>query len=232
LFLQKDWTPQWSSLVAIQPAGSKPPFSASMRAAATCSSITISHVIWERTKPFYALQSQGLDGTRPPHTRVEDMAAHYLKEMREIHHMDRTSSVVDHSVGTIAFEVARQLRALGEEVAWLALLDSYPAGYAALTQESSTPRGKTARIGRRIKSHVANLGTLSFKRRCHTLFEKAQYGPCISGPGVAPESIARMKRMSRACHAPFATSESSTHWPRETMFRRSTRADYIVLGQP
>ena len=35
-------------------------------------------------QPFYGFQSAGLDGKRAPHTQVEDMAAHYIKEMREL----------------------------------------------------------------------------------------------------------------------------------------------------
>ena len=85
--IQKDWTPEWSSLVAInpvEPAGSKPPF--------FCVHALGGNVLEYRElarhlgddQPFYGLQSAGLDGKHAPHTRVEDMAAHYIKEMREL----------------------------------------------------------------------------------------------------------------------------------------------------
>ena len=35
-------------------------------------------------QPFYGIQAQGLDGKQAPHTRIEDMAALYIKEMRTL----------------------------------------------------------------------------------------------------------------------------------------------------
>ena len=88
--IQKDWAPKWTSLVEIQAgqtgqqAAAKPPF--------FCVHALGGHVLeyydlarhLGADQPFYGLQSAGLDGNRPPHARVEDMAAHYIKEMREL----------------------------------------------------------------------------------------------------------------------------------------------------
>jgi thioesterase domain-containing protein len=75
--------------------------------------------------PFYGLQSQGLDGKQPLLTSVEDMAAHYLVEMRTVqpqgpYHLGGFSMG-----GLVAFEIARRLRARGEEVGLLVLFDTY-----------------------------------------------------------------------------------------------------------
>jgi len=87
--IQKDWTPEWSSLVAINPiqsaqqTGSKPPFfCVHALGGNVLEYYDLAHYLGT-DQPFYGLQSPGLDGKRSPHTRVEDMAAHYIKEMRE-----------------------------------------------------------------------------------------------------------------------------------------------------
>ncbi len=75
-------------------------------------------------RPFYALQPQGLDGSAAPHTRVEDMAAHYLEEIRSVQGSGPYLVGGRCYGGRVAFEMARQLEAAREEVALLALLEA------------------------------------------------------------------------------------------------------------
>jgi len=177
--LEKDWTPPWSSLVAIQPAGSKPPF--------FCVHALGGNVLeyydlarhLGRDQPFYALQSQGLSGKRPPHARIEDMAAHYIKEMRELQPHGPYFIGGRSLGGMIAFEMARQLRAQGQEIGLLALLDSYPVGYTKSLNAATALQLAPSPVGRRIKTHLANLSTLSLKDKLSYVFEKARFGPCM-----------------------------------------------------
>jgi aspartate racemase len=63
----------------------------------------------------------------PPY-RVEDLAAHYIKKMR-ILQPDGLYFLVGVSFeGLVAFEIAQQLVAQGQQVALLALLDTYAPG--------------------------------------------------------------------------------------------------------
>jgi amino acid adenylation domain-containing protein len=76
-------------------------------------------------QPFYGLQARGLDGTSPPLGTVEEMASEYVKAVRSVqpsgpYHLGGWSMG-----GVIAYEMARQLRASGEQVALLALIDAY-----------------------------------------------------------------------------------------------------------
>ncbi len=113
-----------SSLVALQPNGSKPPFfwvhGETSNAFLPC--------YLGPDQPVYGLVQQSRDGTRALYTRVEDIATYYLKGLR---------SVQPHGPyflggycigGTLAFEMAQQLRRQGQEVALLVLLDPPPAG--------------------------------------------------------------------------------------------------------
>ncbi|MBK7894399.1 MAG: hypothetical protein IPJ90_05840 [Anaerolineaceae bacterium] len=81
-------------------------------------------------QPLYGLQPQGMDGNQPHHTRVEDMAAHYIKEMRTLQ-PHGPYYLGGHCAGSwVAFEMAQQLQAAGEEVQLLVLVDSEPPNIA------------------------------------------------------------------------------------------------------
>lgn len=79
-------------------------------------------------RPFYGLQAIGLDGRREPLTRVEDIAAEYIKDVRRV--QPRGPYLLGgHCFGCwIAFEMAQQLRRAGDEVALVVVIDS-PAPY-------------------------------------------------------------------------------------------------------
>ena len=92
----------------------------------------------------------GLDGSRPPHTRVEDMAAHYIKELRELQ-PEGPYFIGGRSLGgMVAFEMAQQLKAQGQTIGLLALLDTYPSGYAKLFRNEATLR---AALGRAVEEN-------------------------------------------------------------------------------
>ena len=122
--LQTRVKPSWSSLVAIQPHGSKPPL--------FCIHACGAHVFIYRPlvaylgldQPVYGLQAQGIDGTQTPYTRVEDMARHYIKEIRELEPHGPYYLTGDTLGGLIAFEIAQQLTRQGEDVAFLAMFDT------------------------------------------------------------------------------------------------------------
>ncbi|MCA1587041.1 MAG: phosphopantetheine-binding protein, partial [Acidobacteria bacterium] len=122
---QENWTPSWSSLVPIQREGTRTPFFCTHGAGA--------NVLYLRTlarylgddQPFYGLQSQGLDGKTAPFERVEDMAAHYLNELRSVQPQGPYMLGGFSFGGVVVFEMAQQLVAQGEEVSLLALIDTF-----------------------------------------------------------------------------------------------------------
>lgn len=133
-------------VVPIQPAGDRPPF--------FCVHDQAGHVLNFRhlarhlgtAQPFYGIQYVGLDGTDAPVTRMEDMARHYLREIRRIqpsgpYHIGGYSFG-----GRVAYAMARELRAAGEEVGLLALLDTYYLG----GRRKVSPREWLARHGERM----------------------------------------------------------------------------------
>src|SRR5207249_6269693 len=76
-------------------------------------------------QPFYALQAQGLNTKYPCHTRAEQMAAHYLKEMRGVQSQGPYFLGGYSFGGMIALEIAHQLVAQGEEPPLVVLFDTF-----------------------------------------------------------------------------------------------------------
>jgi thioesterase domain-containing protein/acyl carrier protein len=114
----------WSSLVAIQPRGSRPPLYLVHGAGGNVFIYRSLALSLGSHQPVYGLQSQGLDGRRPFATRIQDMAALYVQEIRKVQPQGPYFLGGYCMGGTVALEMAQKLRAQGEEVAFLALIDT------------------------------------------------------------------------------------------------------------
>jgi thioesterase domain-containing protein/acyl carrier protein len=118
------FTAPWSSLVALQPDGHLPPL---FCVHSYEGNILIYRDLARRLapeQPVYGLQSLGMNGARRPLARVEDMAAHYLAEVRTIQ-PEGPYRLAGICFGiSVSFEMAHQLVAQGEEVERLFILDS------------------------------------------------------------------------------------------------------------
>lgn len=78
-----------------------------------------------RNRPFYALQSQGLEEGQDVLWSVEDMAAAYIKEIQRVQPSGPYQIGGWCMGGTIAFEMAQQLHQAGETVSLLAILEDF-----------------------------------------------------------------------------------------------------------
>jgi amino acid adenylation domain-containing protein len=76
-------------------------------------------------QPFYGIQARRLEAGLVAATEVEAMASDYAEALQEFHPGGPYLLCGWSMGGVIAFEVARQLRARGEHVALLALIDSH-----------------------------------------------------------------------------------------------------------
>lgn len=76
--------------------------------------------------PIFALQADGLNNNVEMPASIEDMARLYLSRIREIQPEGPYNMIGWSFGGLVAHEISRQLEKNGSEVAFLALLDSYP----------------------------------------------------------------------------------------------------------
>jgi thioesterase domain-containing protein/acyl carrier protein len=113
-----------ATLVPLQPAGSRPPFFFihPARGHVLCYRL-LAHWL-SADQPVYGIQAQGVRPEQKPHTSIEDIAAGHLNSVRNFQPKGPYFLGGYSLGGVIAFEMARQLAAQGEQVALLALLDT------------------------------------------------------------------------------------------------------------
>jgi len=75
-------------------------------------------------RPFYGLQARGLYGGEEPHDDLVEAARDYIAEMRQVQPKGPYMLGGFSGGGITAYEIAQQLKAEGEEVAALILLDT------------------------------------------------------------------------------------------------------------
>ena len=130
-----------SSLVSIQPKGSKPVL--------FCVHGGWGNVLFYRRlskylgndQPVYALQAKGLNGKEDPLYTLEEMAAHYIREIRRIQPKG-PYHIAGYCFGAIAaFEMGCQLVSMGEKVAFLGSFNGVSPGYYLKKRDQKIVRG-------------------------------------------------------------------------------------------
>jgi len=81
---QKGWSPPWTSLVPVQPTGTRPPLFLVPPAASTGLRFSQLARFLGPDQPIYGFDPGGLDDRSQLHTTVEEMAAHFVEEMRRL----------------------------------------------------------------------------------------------------------------------------------------------------
>lgn len=124
LLRQEGWSATWSSLVAINANGSRPPLFCVHGVGGNILSYRKLVNYLPPDLPVYGLQAVGLDGQQPYLTTIEAIAEHYLKEIQSIQPEGPYFFLAHSFGGKIIFEMAHQLYKQGQSIALLALLDS------------------------------------------------------------------------------------------------------------
>ena len=119
------WSAPWQSLAAIQPKGAKPPFFCVHAVGGNVLSYYKMAYYLGEEQPFYGLQARGLDGEQTPRTRIEEIAADYIKEIQTLQPSGPYFIGGYSFGGLVAYEMARQLHAQGQKMSVLVLFDAY-----------------------------------------------------------------------------------------------------------
>ncbi len=165
--------PTWSSLYAIQPQGSKPPF---FWIHGEDSDPFLPRYLGP-DQPLYGVRHQSEDGKPALCSTVVDIAEHYLSEIRAAHPHGPYLLGGYCVGGMVAFEIAQQLKKLNEDVALLVMLDPANPNAGELSASSALPVPDYSANGKSLRSkvsrHLGILASLKSDEKIRYILEKA-----------------------------------------------------------
>jgi amino acid adenylation domain-containing protein len=191
----------WSTMYAIQTDGHSIPF---FWVQGRSSDAFLSSYLGP-DQPLYGLSHQSMDGKRARYNSVEDIAAHYLREIRTVQPVGPYCLGGYCSGGLFAFEMAQQLLKQGEEVALLFLLE--PGLLRQSSVYASNPAVKTNSTSLKDQSFYSWIGR-HFTNLSHLRFsEKISY-VSVRIKGIITYKVWQTKFMKKlkwiACEAYFS----------------------------
>jgi amino acid adenylation domain-containing protein len=165
------WSPQWTSLVPIQPGGSKPTFFCVHGGGGNVLIYRDLSRLLGPDYPFYGLQARGVDGSKDYLTTTEAMAESYLREMRELQPEGPYYIGGFCMGGQVAFEMAQRLVRDGQQVNLLFVIDTHNFNGAP---PQLTLIQKVGTLGQKIQFHSSNILNLGLKGQIEYLTEKSK----------------------------------------------------------
>jgi len=169
LIIQGSHPNPWFSLVPLQTHGSKLPF---FWVHGQESDLLLPRYLGP-DQPVYGLRHQGEDGQPARYTTVEDIAAHYLSEIRSVQPSGSYFLGGYCFGGVVAFEIAQQLQRLGEAVPLLVLLASdSPTKFksASLTGNRTGSSTDGISFGAKLHHYLRKLKTLEPRGKMTYIF--------------------------------------------------------------
>jgi thioesterase domain-containing protein/acyl carrier protein len=137
LLAQPDQGAEWSPVVAIQPSGTRPPFFLVHAIGGEVLSYSSLAAHLGKDQPVYGIRARLEEGARF-FSSVEEMAATYVRGIRRMFPSGPYLLGGYSGGGLIAYEIAQQLRAAGQEVSLLAMIDCSAPGGARRSHEWPT----------------------------------------------------------------------------------------------
>jgi thioesterase domain-containing protein len=146
-----------TSLVPIQPVGTRPPLYIVHGAGGNVVNFYSLTTRIGADQPVYGVQAQSLEANRPALFRMEDLAAHYLKEIRRVQPKGPYHLLGYSFGGIVVLEMAHQLYMAGETIGLLGMLDTRASN--RIQEKTSEPSaGNSAKQGRLIGYFRRNMG--------------------------------------------------------------------------
>jgi len=154
---KENWKPSWSSLVPLQPGGSKPPlFLIHSHGGNVLEYYPLANHL-DKDQPVYALQARGLDGNIPKNESLEQIASAYLKEIRTFQSEGPYFLGGFCFGGLVALEAAQQLQNAGQKVALVVMIQTTHPGAPSFAPGSGSANRWWHRTAKRIDLERDNL---------------------------------------------------------------------------
>ena len=166
----------WSCLVPVRESGNRPPFFCVHGAGGNWMSMRALAMAMPNDQPFYCLQARGLDGRSAPFATVEETATSYLEYVRSVQPHGPYRLGGGCYGGLVAFEMACQLHAVGEDVDVLALIDATNHAYSQQIPRSRVLYFKLSFLWRRTIHHLRQLETTAPSERHRYLWQRFKIG--------------------------------------------------------
>ncbi len=195
VFEHKESAKTWQSLVQIK-TGSP-----------TKAPLFCMHAIWgnilfyrnfaqylETDRSVYGLQSKGLDGQYPLCTSIPEMAANYIQEIQRVQPQGPYLLTGFSLGGLIAFEVAQQLQAQGQEIQLLALLD--PASPTLTTSDADINAVAQTSLLTKTVSHLRTMLKLSLKDQITYVWERLYWNLTVGHANMLRKAYLRYIKRS------------------------------------
>ena len=160
---------QHSSVVPLQPEGTKAPLFILHGVGGNVVNFYGLAMRMGGDQPVYGIQSQALLSKQPALLRLKDMAAHYIADVRRVQPHGPYHLLGYSFGGTVVLEMAHQLRAAGEQVALLGMIDSKSKDYAETLAQMKNVQQK---INHRLSRFRGNTGALAWRERAKYVAEK------------------------------------------------------------
>jgi len=158
----------WSSLVALNSQGSRRPF---FWVHGEDSDALLPRYL-RQDQPLYGLRHQSDDGQPAHYKTVEDIAAHYLEEIRSVQPQGPYLLGGYCFGGLVAFEIAQRLLSQGQRTDFLALIE--PSFGKALGSNNPRPRTATASRLDNLRFHSQALASLRPQEKWYYELERAK----------------------------------------------------------
>jgi len=188
-----------SCLVALREGSDRAPFFCVPGVGANLFSVMSLATALPEEIPFYCIQARGLDGDSEPIDTVEETAEFNIELIKSVQPHGPYNLGGHCFGGLVAFEMARRLRAAGDEVGVVALIDTANTTYARLHLSRLQRLGNGVRfIVRRVFHHlhgVLQVDRSSWRRFFADRVNGIRYrlGPRTMTPNESEETIKVME---------------------------------------
>jgi acetoacetyl-CoA synthetase len=224
---RKDSLSRFNPLVLLKPGTGAPLFIVHGGAGAVQELLRLGELV-RSARPIYAIQARGLDGTDPPLDSVTQMARYYTDNIRKIQPRGPYLLSGYSLGGIVAFEMAHQLRATGEKVALLALVDSYthPRNWPALCRVGVL----CSRIRYRasLATRVPVRETVAYYRgRLRDITSaRRRFGTGFAASAIANQQLTAVQRVIDSCHSAWRQYRPSFYSGKITFLKAGRNWSY------
>ncbi|MBS1261524.1 MAG: Phenolphthiocerol synthesis polyketide synthase type I Pks15/1 [Calditrichaeota bacterium] len=224
----ENWTPDWSSLVPVRLVEGRTPL---FFAHPVGGNILHYRDLFERLpadQPIYGLQARGLDGVEEPFDNVTEMAEYYLTAIRAAQEEGPYMLLGFSGGGYLAWEMACQLRDAGEQVALLAMFDTFGPGYYSFEIGGSRLPHQLESLIWKLQLHLDTLATLNLKHKLNYLTRKFKHGNWRNRTGTSGAAIRKVEDVT---YEAVLNYKPRPYDGKVTLFRASRQPKYST-GDP